>query len=97
MKNKLIKDKIKRENYKKLEIERLKWLIIKNNAILPLDTRKIANMSDISKLGSRTLIRNRCLLTSRPRGVIKKWGISRIKMKELAERGALAGIRKASW
>ena len=96
MKNKLIRDKIKRENYKKLEAERLKWLIIKNNAILPLELRKIAD-NELSKLGSRTLIRNRCLLTSRGRGVIKKWGISRIKMKELAEQGALTGIRKASW
>ena len=42
-------------------------------------------------------IRNRCLLTGRPRGFQRKFGLSRIAMRELALRGELPGVTKASW
>ena len=41
--------------------------------------------------------RNRCALTGRPRGVYRKFGLSRVKIRELANRGEIPGLSKASW
>lgn len=42
-------------------------------------------------------VRNRCKLTGRPRGVYRKFGLGRNKLRELAMRGEMPGITKASW
>jgi small subunit ribosomal protein S14 len=42
-------------------------------------------------------LRNRCQLTGRPRAYIRRFGISRIKFRELALEGKIPGVRKASW
>ena len=42
-------------------------------------------------------IRNRCALTGRPRGVYRKFGLGRNKLRDLALRGEVPGIIKASW
>lgn len=41
--------------------------------------------------------RSRCQLTGRPRGVFKKFGLARGKLREYAMRGEIPGIVKASW
>jgi small subunit ribosomal protein S14 len=41
--------------------------------------------------------RNRCQITGRSRGVYRKFGISRIVLRELALQGLIPGMRKASW
>jgi small subunit ribosomal protein S14 len=46
---------------------------------------------------SPTRIRNRCALTGRPRGYYRKFGLSRIAVRELALAGELPGVTKASW
>lgn len=42
-------------------------------------------------------LRNRCELTGRPRGVYSKFGLGRIKLREIAMSGKIPGITKASW
>lgn len=42
-------------------------------------------------------LKNRCRITGRPKGYIRKFGISRIKFRELALAGHIPGVRKASW
>ena len=42
-------------------------------------------------------LRNRCALTGRPRGVYRKFGLGRNKLRELALKGEVPGIIKASW
>ena len=42
-------------------------------------------------------LRNRCLLTGRPRGYMRQFGISRITFREMASKGLIPGIKKASW
>jgi len=44
-----------------------------------------------------TRITRRCELTGRARAVYRKYGISRIKLRELAHKGHLPGVRKSSW
>jgi small subunit ribosomal protein S14 len=46
---------------------------------------------------NKTRLRNRCALTGRPRGVFRKFGLGRNKLREYAMRGELPGIVKASW
>ncbi|MEL6628410.1 MAG: 30S ribosomal protein S14 [Bacteroidota bacterium] len=42
-------------------------------------------------------LHNRCKLTGRPRGYIRRFGISRIKFRELALQGKIPGVKKTSW
>ena len=46
---------------------------------------------------SRNRQRNRCQITGRSRGVYRKFGLSRAKIRELAMRGEIPGLSKASW
>ena len=42
-------------------------------------------------------VRNRCNLTGRPRGVYRRFGLSRISLREMVNNGLIPGVRKASW
>ncbi|MCB0327163.1 MAG: 30S ribosomal protein S14, partial [Bdellovibrionales bacterium] len=44
-----------------------------------------------------TRVRLRCAITGRPRGNFRKFGLSRIKFRELAHSGEISGVTKASW
>ena len=44
-----------------------------------------------------TRLRNRCELTGRPRGTFRMFGLGRAKIREIAFRGEIPGITKASW
>lgn len=46
---------------------------------------------------SRTRVRNRCEFSGRPRAYIRKFGLSRIAMRDMALRGDLPGVTKSSW
>jgi len=46
---------------------------------------------------SPTRVRNRDAADGRPRGYLRKFGLSRIRMREMAHRGELPGITKSSW
>jgi len=56
--------------------------------------RKIAKMP---RDASATRHRNRCQITGRPRGTLRKFGMSRNTFRDLALKGELPGIKKASW
>lgn len=58
---------------------------------------KYEELQKLPRDASPTRVRNRCSLTGRARGYIRKYGISRIKFRELALDGKIPGIRKASW
>jgi small subunit ribosomal protein S14 len=47
--------------------------------------------------GSPIRVVNRCAITGRPRGTLRKFGLSRIKFRELALAGKIPGVTKASW
>ncbi len=42
-------------------------------------------------------LHNRCKLTGRPKGYIRQFGVSRITFREMASKGLIPGVRKASW
>lgn len=58
---------------------------------------KWEELQKLPRDASPTRVNNRCNLTGRTRGYIRKYGISRIKFRELALDGKIPGVRKASW
>ena len=56
-----------------------------------------AKINDLPRDSANTRVRNRCELTGRTRGVYRKFGLSRIKLRELTMSGALPGVTKSSW
>lgn len=57
-------------------------------------------MAELQKLprdSSPVRIRNRCIMTGRPRGYDRKFGLSRIALREMALEGLIPGVRKSSW
>ena len=61
---------------------------------------KLAAMVTLQKMprdASPVRVRNRCALSGRPRGFYRKFGLSRIALRDLALRGELPGVTKASW
>ena len=77
--------------------QNLKKKIMQKN--LPIEERfKIqSKLNDLPRDSSKIRIRNRCELTGRTRGVYRKFGLSRIKIRELSMNGALPGVVKSSW
>lgn len=64
------------------------------------DEERDAAREKLQKLprnASPSRLRNRCALTGRPRGVYRMFGLGRNKLRELAMRGEVPGIIKASW
>lgn len=56
-----------------------------------------ARIAKMPRDASATRYRNRCAVSGRPRGYYRKFGISRIALRDMAHLGELPGIRKASW
>ncbi len=54
-------------------------------------------LAEMPRNSSATRVRNRCLLTGRPRGNYRKFKISRIALRELASAGQIPGMVKSSW
>ena len=42
-------------------------------------------------------VRNRCVMTSRPRGVVRKWRVSRIMWRHFAEYNLMSGVNRSQW
>ena len=62
------------------------------------DNIKLQNkLNDLPRNSSSIRYRNRCKLTGRTRGVYRKFGLSRIKIRELSMSGDLPGVVKSSW
>lgn len=54
-------------------------------------------LDKLPKNSSKVRLHNRCLLTGRPKGYMRMFGISRVTFREMALAGKIPGITKASW
>jgi small subunit ribosomal protein S14 len=54
-------------------------------------------LAEVPRNSSAVRIRNRCELTGRPRAVYRRFKLSRIALRDLASRGMIPGMTKASW
>ena len=83
----------------KFAAKRTALLAIINDAKQSDDDRMAARLQlqQLPRNASPTRQRNRCALTGRPRGFFRKFGLCRNKLREIAMRGEVPGIIKASW
>lgn len=54
-------------------------------------------LQKLPKNASPVRLHNRCSLTGRPKGFMRQFGISRINFREMALKGLIPGVKKASW
>jgi len=54
-------------------------------------------LQKLPKNASPVRLHNRCQLTGRPKGYMRLFGISRINFREMANKGLIPGVKKASW
>lgn len=59
--------------------------------------REYEELNKLPKDSSPVRLKNRCMVTGRARGYMRKFGMSRIAFRELAHKGQIPGVRKASW
>jgi small subunit ribosomal protein S14 len=74
--------------------------LVKRYAEIRRQLKKEKNYAALAKLprdSSPTRSRNRCQITGRSRGTLRKFKLSRIMLRELALAGQIPGLRKASW
>jgi small subunit ribosomal protein S14 len=89
----------RRKAVKKYAARRKALLEIANDPKQPHEERYAARMKlqQLPRNASPVRLRNRCALTGRPRGVYRKFGLGRGKLREIALRGEIPGVIKASW
>ena len=57
----------------------------------------VLQLQKMPRDASAVRVRNRCSQTGRPRGFLRKFGISRVSLRELALKGQIPGVVKSSW
>ena len=75
----------------------LKKQIMKKDLSIEERFKIQSKLNELPRDSSKIRVRNRCKLTGRTRGVYRKFGLSRIKIRELSMSGALPGVVKSSW
>jgi small subunit ribosomal protein S14 len=96
----MVNREIKREKLaKKFAAKRveLKKVIANPNASYDEKMEAQSKLQKQPRDASPSRQRNRCELTGRPRGVYRKFGLGRNKLREATMRGDVPGLRKASW
>ncbi|HSG34182.1 MAG TPA: 30S ribosomal protein S14 [Sphingomonadaceae bacterium] len=93
------RDKKRRETVKKYAGRRKELLATAGNQKLSPEERYAARekLQKLPRDSSPVRLRNRCALTGRPRGVYRKFGIARGKLRLIALHGEIPGVIKASW
>lgn len=72
--------------------------VMKDPEATPDEKRQaMARLQALPRDSAAVRYRNRCQMTGRPRGFIRKFGISRIALREMALHGLIPGVRKSSW
>ena len=93
------REKKRRDTVKKFAARRAELMTTLRSSSAS-DEEKVMARDKLQKLprnASPVRLRNRCALTGRPRGVFKKFGLARGKLREIAMRGEIPGVIKASW
>jgi small subunit ribosomal protein S14 len=84
---------------KKFAARRAELLAVLNDSRASDDARQEARsrLQQLPRNASPVRLRNRCALTGRPRGTFRTFGLARNKLREIAMRGEIPGVIKASW
>jgi small subunit ribosomal protein S14 len=89
----------RRATVKRYAAKRAELVAIMQDRRVPDEEREAARekFQRLPRNASPVRLRNRCALTGRPRGVYRKFGLGRNKLREIAMRGEIPGVIKASW
>jgi len=93
------REKKRRNTVRKFAAKRGELMAILKSSSASEDEKGMARekLQKLPRDASPVRLRNRCALTGRPRGVFKKFGLARGKLREIALRGEIPGVIKASW
>ncbi|RSL34702.1 30S ribosomal protein S14 [Salibacterium salarium] len=84
----------------KIAKEKKRQEMVQKYAALRKELKEKGDYETLKKLprdSSPTRLHNRCELTGRPRGYLRKFEMSRIAFRELAHKGQIPGVKKSSW
>lgn len=81
----------------KAKREQLKNVVMDRSADPEERFEATLKLAQLPRNSSKTRIRNRCVLTGRPRAYYRKFGLSRIALRDLASQGQIPGCVKSSW
>ena len=98
-KSKIVREKKLLRNVEKYAQKRAELKSIISNINTSIEEREMAVMKldKLPRSSSRIRIRNRCFITGRPRGVLRRFKLSRLSFREMALNGEIPGVTKASW
>ena len=84
---------------KQYAARRRRLIAIANNENLAMEERFAARLklAELPRNSSASRVRNRCEVSGRPRGFIRKTKMSRIALRELGSKGLIPGLVKSSW
>lgn len=93
------RDQKRRATVQKYAARRAELFAILRDVRATDDARASARekLQQLPRDASPVRLRNRCALTGRPRGTFRKFGLARNKLREIAMRGEIPGVIKASW
>ena len=94
-----LREQKRRKTVEKFKAKRLELLEVIYDPRASDEAKAIerAKLQKLPRDASPVRVRNRCAMTGRPRGVYLKFGLGRNKLRELALRGEVPGVTKASW
>ena len=95
----VLRDKKRRKTVEKFKAKRAALIEIIEDSRASDEAREEARakLQKLPRDASPVRLRNRCALTGRPRGVYSKFGLGRNKLRDLALKGEIPGVIKASW
>ena len=98
-KSKIVREKKILKNIQKYAKKRsdLKAIIYDPKTAVEERDIAVSKLDKLPKSSSRIRLRNRCFITGRPRGIIRRFKLSRLSFREMALKGEIPGVTKASW
>lgn len=98
-KSKIVREEKLLRNIQKYAKKRaeLKAIIINPNTKIEDRDIAVRELDRLPKSSSPIRLRNRCFVTGRPRGIIRRFKLSRLSFREMALNGEIPGVTKASW
>ena len=98
-KSKVVKNFQRKELVERYSEKRAKLLAIIKDPNTSYADKRVAykKIEKMPRDSNPIRVRNRCNLTGRPRGVYRRFGLSRISLREMANNGLIPGVTKASW
>lgn len=99
MRHSMEKDLARRRLYARYELWRVLYGALLRDETLPARLRYQLQQALQALPGNSSAVRqrNRCMLTGRPRSVLRRFRLSRLMVRRLAREGMLMGVTKASW